>query len=125
PSPSCRPGACYAGVNFVLAVALTMVAPAPYAHAGYPSIRNPIGLDQYAAFFDAIGVVLEPLLLVLVVVSALALFDRVRRAGEEEREQIKWFAFAGALVLFSFLMEAAARCVPSLAGPTDFVAVLR
>src|SRR5437899_5035243 len=124
PSPRWKPAAYFAGVNFVLAVALTMVAPATYAHAGYPSIRNPIGLDQYAAFFDAIGVVLEPLLLVLVVVSALALFDRVRRAGEEEREQIKWFAFAGALVLFSFLMQAAARFVPSLAGPSDFVASL-
>src|SRR2546427_9603883 len=93
PSPRWKPAAYFAAVDFVLAVGLTMVAPPTYAHAGYPSIPDPIGLDQYAAFFDAIGVVLEPLLLVLVVVSALALVDRVRRAGEEEREQIKWFAF--------------------------------
>jgi putative oligomerization/nucleic acid binding protein len=124
PSPRWKPAAYFAAVNFVLAVGLTMVAPATYAHAGYPSIRNPIGLDQYAGFFDAIGQVLEPLLLVLVVVSVLALFDRVRRAGDEERHQIKWFAFAGALLLLSFLMQAASRFVPLLAGPSELIASL-
>src|SRR2546430_12498442 len=68
PSPRWKPAAYFAVVSFVVAVVLTMVAPATYAHSGYPSIRNPIGLDQYAGFFDAMGAVLEPLLLVLVVV---------------------------------------------------------
>ncbi|HEV8468440.1 MAG TPA: SHOCT domain-containing protein [Candidatus Limnocylindria bacterium] len=100
-----------------------MVAPATYA-PGYPSIRNPIGLDQYRAIFDAIGLALQPLLLVLVVIGGLALFSRVRRADADERQQIKWFAFAGGLVLLSFIIEAIARFVPSLTGAGDVVAVL-
>jgi hypothetical protein len=124
PSSRWKPAAYCAAIGVVLAVAVTMVAPATYAHAGYPSIRNPIGLDQYAPIFDAIGLFLEPLLLVLVVVSAVALFDRVRRAGIEQRQQIKWFAYAGALVLISFLIQAVGRFIPGLEGMTELVASL-
>jgi hypothetical protein len=124
PSARWKGAAYFAAASVVLAVALTMVAPATYAGAGYPSIRNPIGLDQYASFFDAIAAFLQPLLLVLVVISAAALFDRVRRAGPDERQQIKWFGFAGGVLLFSFLVEAASRFVPSLAGPAELVATV-
>src|SRR5437762_12896763 len=124
PSPRWKPAAYFAGVNVVLAVILTMLAPATYAETGYPSIRNPIGLDRYAAVFDTIATILQPLLLVLVVISAAALFDRLRRADADERQQLKWFAFAGALVLGSFLIQAASRFVPSLAGPTELFATL-
>ncbi|MDQ2914121.1 MAG: SHOCT domain-containing protein [Chloroflexota bacterium] len=124
PSRHWRPVAYFAAFSAVLAVVLVMVAPQTNADAGYPSIRNPIGLDEYAGFFDAIAMILEPLLLVLVVVTSAALFDRVRRAGGEERQQIKWFAFAGALLLVSFLIEAAARFVPSLLGASELLTSL-
>ena len=124
PSPRWKPAAYFAGANVVLAVVLTMLAPATYAEAGYPSIRNPIGLDRYAAVFDTIATVLEPLLLVLVVISAAALFDRLRRADSDERQQLKWFAFAGALVLLSFLIQAASRFEASLVGPAELFATL-
>jgi hypothetical protein len=114
PSPRWRPAAYFAAFNVVVAVVATMVAPQTYVDAGYPSIRNPIGLDAYASVFDTLAMVLEPLLLVLVVVSAAALFDRVRRADGEQRQQLKWFAFAGAILLVSFLIEAASRFEPSL-----------
>jgi putative oligomerization/nucleic acid binding protein len=124
PSPRWRPVAYFAALTALLAVVLVMLAPQTNADAGYPSIRNPIGLDQYAAFFDTMATILEPLLLVLVVITSVALFDRVRRAGGEERQQIKWFAFAGALLLLSFLFEAAARFEPSLVGPSELFASL-
>ena len=124
PSPRWKLAAYFAGANVVLAVVLTMLAPATYADAGYPSIRNPIGLNRYAAAFDTITAILQPLDLVLVVISAAALFDRLRRADADERQQLKWFAFAGALVLGSFLIQAASRFVPSLAGPTELFATL-
>ena len=124
PSPRWKPAAYFAAANVVLAVILTMFAPDTYADAGYPSIRNPIGLDRFASFFDGIAVVLEPLLLLLVVVSALALFDRVRRGDDDERQQVKWFAFAGALLLCSFLLEAASRFAAELRGPSDLAATL-
>src|SRR2546430_3302393 len=62
PSPRWKPAAYFAAVNFVLAVGLTMVAPATYRPAGDSSERNPIRLHQYAGFFDAIRQVLQPLL---------------------------------------------------------------
>ena len=124
PSPRWRPAAYVAAGSVVLAVVVTMLAPATYADAGYPSIRNPLGLDQYAAVFDTIGLLLQPLLLVLVVVSGIALFDRVRRGDAEERQQIKWFAFAGAVVLASFVIQASARLAPELAGAADVLAIL-
>src|SRR6266550_3952253 len=80
PSPRWRPVAYFAGATVVFAVLFTMVAPDTYASVGYASIRNPIGLDQYKAFFDAVGNAMQPLLFGLVVVSAVALFDRERRA---------------------------------------------
>ena len=123
PSGRWRPLAYFAAASVVLAVVTTMVAPATYA-PGYPSIRNPIGLDRYSAIFEAIGLAMQPLLLVLVVVGAVALFSRVRRADADERQQIKWFAYAGALVLLSFIIEAMARFLPSLTRAADFIAVL-
>ena len=124
PSARWRPVAYVAGALVGVAVIVTMLAPATYAEAGYPSIRNPLGLDQYAAIFDILGVVLQPLLLVLVVVSGVALFDRVRRGDSVERQQIKWFAFAGALVLASFVIEAGARLTPELRGPANLLALI-
>src|SRR5438045_800030 len=124
PSSRWRPVAYFAAANVLLAVIVTMFAPDTYADAGYPSIRNPFGLDQYAGIFATLALLLQPLLLVLVVVSGAALFYRVRRGGAEERQQIKWFALAGAIVLASFVIEAASRLAPELAGAANIVAIL-
>ena len=141
PSARWRPAAYFATGVVVVAVAVATIAPATYASAGYPSIRNPIGLDQYRFAFDIVDSVMQPLLLVLVVIGALArlvekllfgilrlaLFDRVRHANADERQQLKWFGYAGALVLAAFLIEAAARALPSVASlrlASDAVALL-
>ena len=124
PSSHWRPVAYFAAASVVVAVIVTMLAPATYADAGYPSIRNPFGLDQYAGIFETLGLLLQPLLLLLVVVSSVALFYRLRRGDAEERQQIKWFAFAGAVVLASFVIEAASRLAPELAGAANLVAIL-
>jgi hypothetical protein len=124
PSPRWKPVAFFAAASVVLAVVLTMLAPATYADAGYPSIRNPFGLDRFAEAFDTLALLLQPLLLALVVVSAVALFYRVRRGGTVERQQIKWFAFAGAIVLASFVLQAGARLASELAGAANLLAIL-
>src|SRR5256714_4160029 len=124
PSSRWRPVAYFAAANVLLAVIVTMCAPDTYGDGGYPSIRNPFGLGQYAGSFATLALLLQPLLLVLVVVSGAALFYRVRRGGAEERQQIKWFVLAGAIVLASFLIEAASRLAPELAGAANVVAIL-
>jgi hypothetical protein len=125
PSSRWKAVAYLAGATFVLAVLLAMFAPATtYADAGFPSIRNPFGLDQYAAIFDTVGSVLQPLFLVLVIVSAVALLDRVRRGGPEERQQIKWFAFAGTVVLASLLIQAVGRLASGLTGVAELLTIV-
>jgi hypothetical protein len=122
PSSRWRPAAFVAAAGVGVAAVVTMVAPDTYV--GYPSIRNPIGLDQYRDFFDAIAVVMQAILLLIVAVGALALFSRVRGADAEERRQIKWFAYAGGLIVATFIVDVAARFIPPLVAVSDLVAGL-
>ena len=121
PSPRWRPVAFVAAAVVGITVLVTMVAPSTYAPL-YPSIRNPIGLDQYKGVFDAIEGGMQALLLAVVAVGAIAVFSRVRGADADERRQIKWFAFAGAVLFVTFVIDAVARFVPSLGPVTDILA---
>ena len=122
PSARWRPAAFVAATCVGVEVVVTMLAPGTYVD--YPSIRNPIGLDQYRDIFDTIAQVMQVVLLLIVAVGALALFSRVRGADADERQQIKWFAYAGGLVVATFIVDVIARFIPSLLTVTDFVAGL-
>jgi len=122
PSPRWRPAAFVAAAAVAVAALITMVTPDTYADLGYPSIRNPIGLDQYKGVFDVIDVGMRALLLLIVAVGAFALFSRVRGADADERRQIKWFAYAGTLLLITFVVDAIARFVPSLMSVSALLA---
>ena len=75
-----------------LAIAL---APGPLPDLG--GVRNPFGLEGYSWIADATNVI-PALLPLCTLASALSLVLRYRRSGSEEREQIKWIAFAGSFV---------------------------
>jgi hypothetical protein len=121
PSPRWRPVAFAAAAAVGSALLIVMVTPDTWADIGYPSIRNPIGLDQYKGFFDAIEFGMQALLLIVVVIGATAVFSRVRGADADERRQIKWFAYAAAIFLIAFVVNAIARYVPSLIGVTNIL----
>jgi hypothetical protein len=122
PSARWRPAAYVAAASVGFAVVVTMLAPDTYSD--YPSIRNPIGLEQYKGFFDAIALLMQSLLLLIVAVGGLALFSRVRGADADERRQIKWFAYAGGLVVVTFIVDVISRFIPSLLTVTDLIAGL-
>ena len=124
PSARWRPAAYVAGASVIVAALVTMVAPDTYAYAGYPSIRNPIGLDQYRDLFEVLEPLMQALLLLVVGVGALGLLSRVRGASSEERQQIKWFAYAGALVVAAFVIGIVAPFVPALLTITDLASGL-
>jgi hypothetical protein len=65
---------------------------------------------------------MQALLLIVVVIGATAVFSRVRGADADERRQIKWFAYAAAIFLIAFVVNAIARYVPSLIGVTNILA---
>jgi hypothetical protein len=130
-----RPVAVAAGVGTATIIALSVLQPT-FQDEDHP-IRNPIGItgipDPEAG---ALGAILFGLLLLCSVAAVLSVVLRFRRSRGVERQQLKWFTYAAALMgafllltdyLFpqSFVVELlyglAVALVPVAAG----VAVLR
>jgi hypothetical protein len=101
PSRRWRPLAWLSGVVMVLASLGITFAPGPLE--GHPGVRNPFGLEA-APWLATAGIVILPLLPLCMIASALSLLMRYRRSGGEEREQIKWIAFAASVVVLLYLI---------------------
>jgi hypothetical protein len=116
PSRRWRPLAWLSGAVIILASAGFALSPGPMD--GLPGIRNPFGLEQYPWVADAtLGIML--LLPLCILASAVSLVLRFLRSGGEEREQIKWLAFAASILglgLSSFLIPG---IVPEATGGAD------
>ena len=95
PSRRWRPVAWAAGVDLVIIVAAGMVN--PNADSGFP-VGNPIGIEAAGQAVDELIGVAFLILVVLALLSVASLIVRFRRAGGDERQQIKLFAFAAGLL---------------------------
>jgi signal transduction histidine kinase len=62
------------------------------------NVANPFGIEKMGALLNALSQVGLYLALALTAVGAVSLIVRFRRSRAEERQQIKWFAFAGAIM---------------------------
>jgi hypothetical protein len=99
PSRRWRPLAWLSGAVIVLVSAGGAIEPGPVE--GLPGIRNPFGLEEYPWVAEATqGVLL--LLPVCILASAGSLVLRFLRSEGEEREQIKWLAFAASILGLGF-----------------------
>ena len=107
-----RPVVWSAALFSVLGAGLSALQPGEIQGSG---LANPLGTElpqAVAAVFDA---VVLPLWLGLLFVSAASLVVRFRRSGREERQQIKWLAFAAAVIPVWFLLNAPVeRAFPNL-----------
>jgi hypothetical protein len=74
-------------------------APGPMVTAGYQSLDNPLGIEGLGPVLSIAGAISGLLLLAMLAASALSLIVRFRRADAREQRQLKWFAFAGTLVI--------------------------
>ncbi|MEJ7843941.1 MAG: hypothetical protein WKF95_19440 [Rubrobacter sp.] len=99
PSRRWRPLAWLSGVAFILVSAGGALTPG--SMEGLPGIRNPFGLEKYPWVADA-TLSLTLLLPLCILASAVSLVLRFLRSGGEEREQIKWLAFAASIVGLGF-----------------------
>jgi len=103
PSPRWRP---LAWLNGAMAVAGSLAAaflPGPTPWIG--AVDNPFGAEGLGAAKDPIDGTLEVLSYgVFGLAGVVSLFFRFRRAGRAEREQIKWFAYAGAILLLGAVL---------------------
>src|SRR5215203_6212166 len=70
------------------------------------NVANPFGIEQVGALLNVLLYVGLSLALAVTAVGAVSLIVRFRRSRAEERQQIKWFAFAGAIM-----------CAVTAAGP--------
>ena len=117
PSRRWRPLAWLSGAVILLASAGFALSPGPMD--GLPGIRNPFGLEKYPWITDAtLGVML--LLPLCILASAVSLVLRFLRSGGEQREQIKWLAFAASILglgIFSYGIPAS--ILPVDAGGAD------
>jgi hypothetical protein len=95
PSRRWRPLAWFSGAVMALVSLAIALAPGPLPDLG--GVRNPFGVEGYPWIADATNVI-PALLPLCTLASALSLVLRYRRSGSEQREQIKWIAFAGSFV---------------------------
>jgi hypothetical protein len=110
-SPRWRPVAWLAGAATVAIVALAVLQPTFVLESGR-TVDNPIGIaaagnpDQSTA-----GTVLTSLLVLSMLAAFTSLILRFRRSRGEERQQLKWFTYAAALVPFVALGDVAPEAV--------------
>ncbi len=81
----------------VTAVYAASAAFAPGHLLDYP-IENPAGIESAGALRMIADASLQVLVLPLMLLSAVSLLARLRRSAGTERQQLKWFAYAAALL---------------------------
>ena len=95
PSPRWRPVGWCAALGVISFVAGSALGPGPLED--FPRITNPYGVDS--PILDAITVAGYILAGASMLASAVSLIVRMRRASRVQRQQIKWLAYGGALVV--------------------------
>ncbi len=95
-SPRWRPVLWFAILATVFITAGTVIRPSGDETRGIP---NPLGVEGHM-FPAAFEVVVPALWCLLAIVSSVSLLLRFRRSVGEERQQIKWVAYAVALMIF-------------------------
>jgi hypothetical protein len=108
PSRRWRPLAWLSGAVILLLSFGVMLAPGPLDNLG--GVRNPFGIEG-ADWLTAGAYALLPLLPLCMLASALSLVLRYRHSGGEERQQIKWIAFAASVVVVVYAIAMIASFV--------------
>jgi len=68
-------------------------------------ISNPFGIEgNLRSILDLLGRLGAATLLVCCVLAVISVFVRLQSAHSEERQQIKWFAYAAAVLLSTFFL---------------------
>jgi signal transduction histidine kinase len=101
PSPRWRWFAWTIAVGMTVVGLALLLAPGTFEDSGYPTVSNPLAIDAIGSF---VGVLLAGLLIIPIGMlgSAVALVQRYRRSVGVEREQMKWLAYAAAIVAVTY-----------------------
>ena len=116
PSRRWRPLAWLSGVVIVSVSVGVMLSPGSLDMPR--GMRNPFGLEA-SSWVTTVAYAILPLLPLCMLASALSLVLRYRRSKGDERQQIKWIAFAASLVALVYLIAMVASFIhPSEAWTT-------
>ena len=96
PSPRWRPFAWLVGATVVAGSAAAAYSPGPVEGLGFH--RNPLGIEG----LPDLSVSVEILVFALMLGAASSLLVRLRRCGGLERQQVRWFAYATAVLAGGF-----------------------
>lgn len=96
PSRRWRPVAWLAGVALAAVVVASALEPGPIEGT---TVSNPLGIAQWAGALAALETAGLALLLVCILASCLSPIARYRGAGAQQRQQLKWLAWALPVVL--------------------------
>jgi hypothetical protein len=115
-SPRWRPAAWLAGAA-TAAFTLLAALQANLGPVGEPVIANPIGVTAVENPEEStVGLALLVLMILTAVVGFASLVIRFRRSRGEERQQLKWFTYAGGLLPLAVLSD----FLPGLVGTVVF-----
>ncbi len=90
---------------------------------GY-NVPNPIGIASLGDTEDSLFAVLGPILLFAIVLSLASIVVRYRRGSMQERQQLKWIAFAMSVFLVTVALEDAFGVVlPNIVSPLTLMAL--
>jgi hypothetical protein len=119
PSRRWRPVVWVAGTGVAIPSVAFLLQPGPLTQT--PQFQNPLGVGSpsMADSFEAVGAAGLALLLAATVASALGLMIRFRRASGDERQQLKWLAFAAVLLAIGFLFTALRQFVVGESSVAD------
>jgi hypothetical protein len=101
------------GLAFAL-VFLWAFEPGPIDSFGALRVTNPVGIEGTGRVLEAVGVAGFSLMLAAMVAGFLSLVLRFRRARGDERQQLKWLAYAGGVFSAAFLAGPVVWSIPSL-----------
>jgi hypothetical protein len=116
PSPRWRPVVWLAAIAIGVVTFAHAFGPGPLSESDFLSVTNPFGIEALGGVRDLLEFSAFLLMLGAVLASAVSLVVRFRRARRLERQQIKWFAYAGALLAAVFVAGPTVLWSPGVPG---------
>jgi hypothetical protein len=123
PSPRWRPVAWLGGLVLLLSPIVDALLPGQVEASEVPVGQNPLGIPAAEDVLTVLGLAMFLLFIPLALAAQASLVVRFRRARGDERQQLKWLAYA--IVSFAaYLLLLPLSLLVLREGPSEFVADL-